>query len=146
MCVQRSAAPSPSRGISMLVLALLCGTSISSAGPLTAFRAPSAHEDAAVYIWPSDINPAGTVTGYVLSGTAMHGFVRAANSAITAFDAPGAGTGSPKADVQGTFALAINPAGTITGSFIDGSSVSHGFVRASNGAIITFDAPGATRT
>jgi hypothetical protein len=30
-----------------------------------------------------------------------------------------------------------------SGQYIDASNVAHGFVRASNGAITTFDAPGA---
>jgi hypothetical protein len=58
---------------------------------------------------------------------------------FTTFDAPSAGTGV----FQGTFALGINPAGTITGLYYDANNVSHGFVRASDGAITTFDPPGA---
>jgi len=49
---------------------------------------------------------------------------------------------------QGTFtafADGLNPAGEIAGATIDASNVLHGFVRASNGAITTFDAPGAAR-
>jgi hypothetical protein len=60
-------------------------------------------------------------------------------STITTFDAPDAGTGP----LQGTFALAINPAGTITGYSLDANFVAHGFVRAADGTIATFDAPGA---
>jgi hypothetical protein len=39
--------------------------------------------------------------------------------------------------------LGINPVGAITGYYIDAGTVSHGFVRAPDGAITTFDAPGA---
>lgn len=60
-------------------------------------------------------------------------------STITTFDAPDAGMGPH----QGTFALAINPAGTITGYSLDTNFVAHGFVRAADGTISTFDAPGA---
>jgi hypothetical protein len=58
---------------------------------------------------------------------------------ITTFDAPGAGTGAG----QGTLPFAINPAGLITGYYLDTGDVFHGFLRIRNGAITTFDAPGA---
>ena len=65
--------------------------------------------------------------------------MRAPDGAITTFHAPGAGKGP----FQGTGPLAINPAGTIPGQYIDASNVSHGYVRTSDGGITTFDAPGA---
>jgi predicted membrane protein len=43
----------------------------------------------------------------------------------------------------GTTGFGINPAGVIAGDYADASFVFHGFVRAANGTIITFDAPGA---
>jgi hypothetical protein len=43
----------------------------------------------------------------------------------TTFDVPGAGTGAG----QGTFTYCNNPAGAITGYYIDASGVSHGFLR-----------------
>ena len=88
------------------------------------------------------INPAGTIAGiYFDASSVSHGFVRAPNGAITTFDAPGAGTRPG----QGTGGLggAINPAGTIAGNYIDANFECHGFVRATNGAITTFDAPDA---
>jgi hypothetical protein len=89
------------------------------------------------------INPAGTITGIYSTGVfpilVSHGFVRARDGTITTIDVPGAGTGS----FQGTYALNINPAGTIAGHYADTSNVYHGFVRAPNGAVTTFDAPGA---
>lgn len=57
---------------------------------------------------------------------------------ITTFDAPGAGTGAG----QGTFAERINAAGVIAGDSTDSSYVSHGYVRAANGTITTFDVSG----
>ena len=39
--------------------------------------------------------------------------------------------------------LAINPAGTIIGTFFDVNFVTHGVIRAKDGAITTFDVPGA---
>ncbi len=65
-------------------------------------------------------------------------FVRA-EPTITTFDAPGAGTGPG----QGTQPFAINPAGLITGFYLDAGDVYHGVLRTPDGAITTFDAPGA---
>src|SRR5215831_12481713 len=58
---------------------------------------------------------------------------------IITFDAPGAGTGP----FQGTQPSAINPAGGICGNIADANNMSHGFVRAPDGTITTFDGPGA---
>ena len=89
------------------------------------------------------INPSGTITGFFFdSVTAAHGYVRSNQGVISVFDAPGAGTGPG----QGTFPfspLIINPSGAIAGYYVDSSNVSHGFLRATNGAIIGFDIPGA---
>jgi len=61
------------------------------------------------------------------------------------FDAPGAGTiSSPVcAPNCGTYAIGMNDEGAITGSYTDAEIVPHGFLRAPNGHIISFDAPGA---
>jgi hypothetical protein len=56
---------------------------------------------------------------------------------IITYDVAGAGTVA----FQGTLSQGINPEGTIAGNYLDASYVSHGFVRASDGTIITFDAP-----
>ena len=107
-------------------------------GTITNFDPPGS----AVTI-PESINPAGAIAGdYADASFMFHGFVRAPIGAITTFDAPGAGT----APGQGTFMTdggCINPAGVIAGEVTDASNVFHGFVRAANGTITTFDAPGA---
>lgn len=54
------------------------------------------------------------------------------------FDAPGAGTGSG----QGTISYDTNNAGISTGTYIDSSGNSHGFVRDSGGTMATFDVDG----
>ncbi len=41
---------------------------------------------------------------------------------------------------QGTVPTSINPAGTITGYYVDASYMYHGFVRDKDGIITTFDA------
>ena len=57
---------------------------------------------------------------------------------FTTFDAPGAGTVAP----QGTFGVAINTSGVITGNYVDASNATNGFVRATDGTLTTFHAPG----
>ena len=61
------------------------------------------------------------------------------NTSFITFDVPGAGTGP----FQGTFGIANNPAGAITGYYADASNLNHGFLRAPDGTLTTFDAPGA---
>ena len=88
---------------------------------------------------PISINT-GVIAGmYWDASCVYHGFVRAANGTITAFSAPGAGTGG----TQGTAAISINAAGVVTGAYTDASNGYHGFVRAADGTINTFDAQGA---
>jgi hypothetical protein len=57
---------------------------------------------------------------------------------FTTFEAAGAGTGT----FQGTVGISINTAGAIAGMYVDASNVYHGFVRAANGTIADFEAPG----
>src|SRR3981081_1547817 len=92
-------------------------------------------------ILPSSINPAGAITGsYYDVNFVGHGFLRAKNGTLVSFDAPGAGTTDPS--FPGTYAVSINPAGAIVGMYTDANSLSHGFVRASDGTFTTFDPPG----
>jgi hypothetical protein len=112
-------------------------------GTITTFDAPGAGTGPFQGTFPFNINPAGTIAGdYTDASGVAHGFVRAPGGIITTFDAPGAGTGAG----QGTFTATeegLNPAGALAGLIIDGSNVLHGFMRAPNGTITTFDAPGA---
>lgn len=85
------------------------------------------------------------VAGYYLdAASAHHGFLRAPNGAITTFDAPGASM----APYQGTFAVTINSAGVIAGTYVDANNLLliHRFVRSPDGTITSFDGPGATLT
>ena len=61
---------------------------------------------------------------------------------MTTFDVPGAGT-RPGQGTLPTGSLGVNPAGEITGSYVDANNFNHGFLRTKHGAIITFDAPNA---
>ena len=112
-------------------------------GSFITFGAPGAGTGSRQGTFAFSINPAGAIAGYYFDASAVgHSFVRAPNGAITTFDAPGAGTGHG----QGTFTAGtdgINPVGAISGASIDANSLFHGFVRAPNGAITTFDVPGA---
>ncbi len=93
---------------------------------------------------PLSINTAGVIVGsYADANRVYHGFVRAATGTITTFDAPGASTITGSGLIRGTAAISVNTAGDITGFYVDASGVFHGFVRAANGTITTFDAPGA---
>jgi hypothetical protein len=89
-----------------------------------------------------DINVEGEVTGYVFDDNYLvHGFVRDRSGQIASFDAPGAGTDGSQ--FQGTAPEAINASGEIAGYYQDAANAFHGFVRARNGTVTTFDAPGA---
>ena len=63
---------------------------------------------------------------------------------IITFDAPGADT--TPGDYFGTYPSSINSWGTITGSYQSADTVSHGFIRTSDGKFTTFQAPGADTT
>ena len=90
-----------------------------------------------------DINSAGSITGWSDdSFNTNHIFIRDARRGTTEFYAPGAGKG----DGQGTFMptfYGINPAGAITGWYVDSNNVMHGYLRAPDGTFTPFDAPGA---
>ena len=73
------------------------------------------------------INDSGALAGFWATDpeySGAHGFQRFADGTIGTFDAPRAGT----AQFQGTFPYAINNAGAITGTVVDSSNVSHGFL------------------
>jgi len=114
----------------------ICSASCGTIGPGQGTRAYS-------------INQSGEITGFYSDNSGgCHGYVRAANGTFTQIDAPDAGTGPFP---QGTFpseftAAGINPAGAITGFYVDASSVQHGFVRAANGTITEFDPTGSILT
>lgn len=86
------------------------------------------------------INPAGEVAGdYISADGVRHGFVRAPNGAIAEFDVPQAGTNGDLG--QGTYVGSINARGTVAGTYISADNVNHGYLRAPDGRITTFDVP-----
>src|SRR4029453_9026399 len=115
----------------------------SKDGDFTVFDAPGAGTGNFQGTRAYAINPDGTITGFFFdSVTVAHGYVRSDQGVITVFDAPGAGTGPG----QGTIVFSpeiLNNEGEIAGHYIDSGGVGHGFLRDENGAITTFDAPGA---
>jgi len=115
----------------------------AAGGDLITIEVPGAGTGYAqgTFVW--NISPAGEIAGTWIDGNSVsHGFLRASSGAVTAFDAPGAGTGAN----QGTFMASyegLSADGAVAGWYLDANSVSHGYFRAANGAITTFDAPGA---
>jgi hypothetical protein len=100
----------------------------------------------AVATFAAQINPAGVIAGdYLDASNVSHAYVRASDGNITSFDAPGAGTGAFQGTMTG-FVDCINSKGAMTGYVNDASNVFHGYVRAPDGKINTFDAPGADLT
>lgn len=97
-------------------------------------------------ITPTGINSSGVVTGsYEDANRVMHGFVRDATGAITTFDAPNACLTSH----NGTWPTGINAGGVVTGYYYTSAGqtcLAHGFVRAVDGTITSFDVPNAFQT
>ena len=103
----------------------------TASGTISTFDAPLAGDG----ISPFAINSLGAVTGF--SGTDQLGFVRNAGSTATTFGIPVPGQSQFTYPTMGT---AINTAGVIAGAYYSNTdNVSHGFVRAANGTITTFD-------
>ena len=116
----------------------------SAGGTLTSFDAPDAGSGSTQGTFPFSIDATGNIAGmYSDKNSVYHGFLLpAGGGSITEFDVSGAGTSGHR----GTIPISIN-SGVITGTYVTGSasttSVYHGFVRAANGTITTFDAPAA---
>ncbi len=106
----------------------------SSDGQLTTFDVPHSLETT-----PTSINRAGLITGFYTpgSGGVPRGFLRNAAGAFLSF-------GVNPSTSNGTFPLSINQAGVVTGWYRDTST--HGFVRAANGKVTTFDPTGSIST
>jgi hypothetical protein len=116
----------------------------SPSGAFITFDAPGVKSVAAAGYGtvPESINDSGAITGhYIDVRDATRGFMRAPGGSFTSFDAPGAS--STAAFGYGTVPESINDAGAVTGHYGDASGVFHGFLRAADGKITTFDAPGA---
>jgi uncharacterized membrane protein len=93
---------------------------------------------------PTDINRAGTITGWWDDAFGFHGFLRSRDGIFTSFDVP------PSIIVPApirTSATSINAAGAVTGNYANETDfIRHGFVRAPDATFTTFDVPGAVNT
>jgi hypothetical protein len=112
-------------------------------GNLSAIQVPGAGTGYAQGTFAWDINASGEISGTYIDGNYVsHGFVRSPGADITTFDVPGAGTGAN----QGTYMASyegLSASGAVAGWYIDANNVNHGYVRAADGRITEFDAPGA---
>jgi hypothetical protein len=94
------------------------------------------------------VNSWGVIAGtYTDENNVHHGFVRNPNGRFTTFDASGAGT----AAYQGTGCfsdcpVSLNDFGVVTGSYLDGNGVQHGYRRSAEGSFVTADPPGSILT
>jgi hypothetical protein len=112
-------------------------------GAFTMFDAPGAGTGPGQGTRAYSINPGGAIAGWYSDPSGVvHGYLRARDGSFTTFDVPGAG-GAGTGPNPGTLASFINPAGAIAGFYTDANYAGHGFVRAPDGTITTFDAPGA---
>ena len=90
------------------------------------------------------INPAGEILGYsFLSNGFMAAFLRNIDGTFNTFNVPGALLYAAAFSGEGPAGSSLNPAAEATGGYVDPNFVVHGFVRDPEGAITTFDAPGA---
>src|SRR5208337_963748 len=115
-------------------------------GTITTIAVKDAGTGAGLGIFGTVVNEFGAIVGwYIDSDGVSHGFLRAPNGTITTIDVKGAGT-TPcdlaclqNGDGQGTFPQNITDLLAIPGYYTDSDGVSHGFLRAPNGTITTFD-------
>ncbi|MGB2592326.1 MAG: chitobiase/beta-hexosaminidase C-terminal domain-containing protein [Candidatus Acidiferrum sp.] len=116
----------------------------------TTFNVSSAGTEVTQGTIPMNIDTTGNITGFYKDANGVfHGFLRAASGTITApIDAPGAGTVGTSGGFAfaGTLAVGLDSSGDIAGIYTDANSVFHGYVRAANGTITTFDVTGAGTT
>jgi probable HAF family extracellular repeat protein len=124
-------------------------------GKFSMFNTPGANATNGLGTYPMAISDDGEIVGYYNAGPnkAIHGFVRHADGTFTRFDPPGSITDQAiHTDEDGyvvrpaTAPVSINAGGEIAGYFGDAKGVLHGFVRHTNGAFATFEAPGASRS
>lgn len=111
---------------------------------IISFDAPGADTTANDYngTFATGTNNLGAITGYYIDANDVyHGFLRTPEGKFINFEAPGADT--TKGSFNGTTPNSINDLGAITGSYTDAKGFNHGFLRAPDGNITTFEVPGA---
>ncbi len=150
-------------GVILLVCGLLLygerrvsGAETEGKATIIVFDAPGASTGQFQGTFPTAINPAGAIVGYYYStvldqfgNNIPQAFLRGPNGKFTTFDPPGYPNNTLFINTVGN-TLAINPAGAITGSYVDANGFVHGFLRVSTGGderapkvtFTTFDVPG----
>lgn len=106
-------------------------------GAITSFDATTEAATGIVTTTPTCISAGGLIVGFYGRGNELggaHGFVRDRKGHLSSID---------PADSLEILPAAINPSGTIVGTYFDHNWVLHGFIRNNQGDIITFDGPGA---
>lgn len=125
-------------------------------GTFTTFNTPGANTYYAGGAQVFGINAAGEVTGnYLDQNSQRHGFLLTSGGVFTEFDPPGSTNGNENthfgaSNEFGTFPVGIDGSGDVAGTFTTVATVDnpynyavrHGFLRAANGTITTFDPPG----
>lgn len=115
----------------------------SPSGTITSFSVPEPNPAYGYATTGIAINTAGVVAGRYVDNTGVsHGFVRAANGAITTFDPTGVATQPTSYGDSGTIPTSIDTAGDIAGTYTDTTGARHSFLRRASGVITTFDPPG----
>ena len=105
------------------------------AGFFPSFRIPQRRKsNSAGYRKKRNLMSARIVRNIFISVGVLFALTRLHAATFITFDVPNAFF---------TVGTSINPKGTIPGSYLDASFISHGFVRAPDGTITTFDVPGA---
>jgi hypothetical protein len=123
------------RGLRLALLGLACVAAVSVPAPAQTFiefNAPGANTAPTTGTVPLSNNIAGQITGHFSND----GFVGTAGGTFTSFAVSGAACC--------TVPASINSAGVITGNYEDANAGHHGFVRAADGTITTFNAPDAS--
>jgi hypothetical protein len=87
---------------------------------------------------PMANNNAGEIVGmYLTDDGVYYGFLRNADGKTKSFTAPGADT--THEDFNGTYPMAINSRGAVTGTYQGMDEVLHGFLREPNGSYVQID-------
>jgi len=124
--------------------ALLASTAQLSAQKIIKFDAPGAGTGANQGTWVRGINAFGLIDGgYKDTQNVFHGFLRTNDGKFIPFDPPGLGTHNGQGPWPEGLPAGINIMGAVVSNYTDVNYGTHGYVRAADGKITTFDAPGA---
>jgi hypothetical protein len=135
--------------LSLAICMLMLGVpAIAQQPTITTIDAPHAGTIGGYGTEAIAICPTGQIAGFYAGySNSVHAYVRTTDGTITTFDGPGAGTGAGTIPLPGnnpgTYAVAGDACGMVTGYFIDSRNVAHGYLRAADGTLTVFDVPHA---